>query len=112
MAYEEVLSALADNTRRGILETLRAEPQSVTALSRTQTVSRPAVSQHLKVLHEAGLVTVNQSGNKRVYAIRRDGLAELRQYLDTYWTDVLQAFANEIERTTGDEDARTHSKNH
>ena len=58
MAYQSVLTALADPTRRGILEALRSEPKSVGQLSSTQPVSRPAVSQHLKVLHKAGLVEV------------------------------------------------------
>lgn len=105
MAYQEVLTALADPTRRGIFEALREDPKSVQDLSSTQTVSRPAVSQHLRVLHEAGLVAVDSQGNRRIYSIKREGLAELRDYLDSYWSDVLSAFSAEIERKTGKKNA-------
>lgn len=102
MAYQEVLTALADPTRRGILESLRDEPSSVGQLSQTQTVSRPAVSQHLKVLHEAGLVNVKGVGTRRIYEVRRDGLEELHAYLNSYWSDVLTAFSDQIKRQPGD----------
>lgn len=102
MAYQEVLTALADPTRRGIFEALREEPKSVQQLFSTQKVSRPAVSQHLKVLHDAGLVNVDNEGNRRIYSVKREGLAELRLYLDSFWSDVLSAFGEEIEKQTGD----------
>ena len=102
MAYQSVLTALADPTRRGILEALRSEPKSVGQLSSTQPVSRPAVSQHLKVLHKAGLVEVCGVGTRRIYAVKRDGLVELQDYLNTYWSDVLTAFSKEIQRQHGE----------
>ncbi len=105
MAYQEVLTALADPTRRGILESLRGQAKSVGELSSSQTVSRPAVSQHLKVLHGAGLVSVTGDGTKRIYSVKRDGLTELHSYLDSYWSDVLCAFSEEVKRKTGEKDA-------
>lgn len=98
MAYEKIFSALADNTRRGIFEALRAKPQSVGELSIDQPVSRPAVSQHLKVLQDAGLVDVSPRGTRRFYFIKREGLTELRRYLDSFWSDALSAYGEEIER--------------
>ena len=91
MAYAEVLSALADPTRRRIFESLRDRPKSVGELAATQPVSRPAVSQHLKVLESASLVSVRPQGNRRLYLIRRDGLEELRSYIDGFRSDVLSA---------------------
>ena len=67
-------------------------------LARRQPVSRPAVSQHLKVLEAAGLVSVEPRGTRRLYLIKRDGLEALRQYLDRYWSDVLGAYGQEITR--------------
>lgn len=98
MAYAEVLSALADPTRRHIFEALRERPKTVSELAASQPVSRPAVSQHLKVLQSARLVSVKPQGNRRLYRIKRDGLEELRSYLDGFWSDVLSAYGAEIER--------------
>lgn len=98
MAYAEVLQALADPTRRQIFEALHEEPRTVGELAKTQPVSRPAVSQHLKVLQSAGLVTVTPKGNRRLYLVRREGLDELRDYLDRFWGDVLTAYGQEIEK--------------
>ena len=103
MAYAEVLTALADPTRRHILEALRKQPRTVTELAAGQPVSRPAVSQHLKVLEEASLVRVEPRGNRRLYSVRRDGLDELRRYLDRFWSDVLNAYSAEIARRMKDE---------
>jgi DNA-binding transcriptional ArsR family regulator len=103
MAYEEVLSALADPTRRNIFETLRAGPMSVGELARRQLVSRPAVSQHLRVLESARLVRVAPQGNRRIYSVERDGLDELRRYLDAFWSDVLSAYGAEIARRAATE---------
>jgi DNA-binding transcriptional ArsR family regulator len=97
MAYDEILDALTDRTRRRVFESLRAGPMTVGELAGLHPVSRPAVSQHLKVLEAAGLVGVTPQGTRRVYAIRPEGLRELRAYLDSYWTDVLAAFAAEID---------------
>lgn len=98
MTYEKLFHALADTTRRHIFEALREEPLTVSAISADQPVSRPAVSQHLKVLQEAGLVDVRPEGTRRYYFIKRDGLTELRRYLDSFWSDTLSAYGNEIER--------------
>ena len=98
MTYDVILDALGDPTRRRILEALRAGPLAVSDLARTQTVSRPAVSQHLKTLEEAGLVSVQALGTRRLYAIRREALVELRTYLDGFWSEVLAAYSVEIER--------------
>lgn len=77
-------------------------PHTVSQIAEKQPISRPAVSQHLKVLQEAGLVHVEPRGTARVYGIRREGLAELRSYLDSFWTDVLGAYADEVRRQTGE----------
>ena len=110
MTYERVLTALADPTRRCILESLKDQARTVSDISANQPrgkprVSRPAVSQHLKVLHSAGLVNVQVNGTRRIYSVRRSGLAELRAYLDSYWSDVLSAYGAEIERRIGEKDA-------
>src|ERR1700688_423675 len=103
MAYTNVLGALADPTRRHVMESLRAGPQAVGAIARGMPVSRPAVSQHLKVLKEAGLVTDRPDGTRRVYAIDPHGLGALRGWLDQFWDQALQAFQSEIEHTAKQE---------
>ena len=103
MSYGEVLTALADPTRRSILESLRAAPRTVSELAADQPVSRPAVSQHLKVLEGASLVRAEPRGNRRLYSVRRDGLDELRRYLESFWADVLDAYSAEIARRTKNE---------
>jgi len=97
MAYAEVLEALADPTRREIFEKLRQGESPVGALAEGMPVSRPAVSQHLKVLKEAGLVTERKDGTRRFYSVDREGLAELRDYLEGFWEDVLANFAVHLE---------------
>jgi DNA-binding transcriptional ArsR family regulator len=98
MAYENALSALADPTRRRVFERLKSGPRAVGEIARGMPVSRPAVSQHLKVLKEAGLVTDRPEGTRRVYYIDPDGLGALRRWLDQFWDRNLAAFAAEIER--------------
>lgn len=98
MAYEEVFSALAEPTRRRIFEDLRLRPMTVGELARRQPVSRPAVSQHLRVLESARLVRVRPEGTRRIYSVEREGLEELRRYLDGFWSDVLSAYGAEITR--------------
>jgi DNA-binding transcriptional ArsR family regulator len=98
VTYARVFTALADPTRRHIFEALRERPKTVGELARRQPVSRPAVSQHLKVLEAAGLVSVEPRGTRRLYLIKRDGLEALRQYLDRYWSDVLGAYGDEVAR--------------
>lgn len=97
MTYGKTLTALADETRRDIFESLRSGPKTVTSIAHGRTVSRPAVSQHLKVLADAGLVTATAKGTSRLYAVEPQGLAPLREYLDSVWGDVLSAFAKEVE---------------
>jgi len=96
--YDKAFTALADPTRRGIFEALAHHPQSVGELARHQPVSRPAVSQHLKVLQNARLVSVEPQGNRHVYSIKQEGLTALRHYLDGFWSDALFAFGAEITR--------------
>ena len=91
------LVALADPTRRQLFESLRRGPRSVGDLAAKLPVSRPAVSQHLKVLKEAGLVTDRAEGTRRVYQIDPQGLGPLRQWLDEFWTDALKAFAEKAD---------------
>src|SRR5215472_11508778 len=97
MTYGKALQCLSDPTRRRVFEKLRAGPQSVGVLARGLPVSRPAVSQHLKVLKDAGLVSDRSEGTRRVYYIDPDGLAELRIWVDQFWGDALEAFKNEVE---------------
>ena len=92
VTYETALDALGDGTRRLILERLRGGPRAVGELAAGLPVSRPAVSQHLRVLKEAGLVTERRNGTRRLYRVDTDGLAEVRDYLESFWTDVLAAF--------------------
>ncbi|HEY7510563.1 MAG TPA: metalloregulator ArsR/SmtB family transcription factor [Vicinamibacteria bacterium] len=98
MAYEEALQALADPTRRAIFERLRKGPLPVGRVAEGLPVSRPAVSQHLRVLKDAGLVGERKEGTRRVYSVERHGLVELRQYLERFWRDTLGAFKAEAER--------------
>jgi len=93
MAYERVLAALADPTRRILYERLRRGPLTVGELARTASVSQPAVSQHLKVLRKARLVSNRAEGTRRYYTANREGLAELRRYVESLWDDVLAAYA-------------------
>lgn len=97
MTPDAILDALADRTRRRVFESLRSRPMTVGELADLQPVSRPAVSQHLKVLETAGLVSVQTQGKRRIYALRREGLEGLRTYLDGFWSDVLGAFVAEID---------------
>jgi DNA-binding transcriptional ArsR family regulator len=99
MAYETALAVLADPTRRKVFERLRTGPRAVNALAAGLPVSRPAVSQHLKVLKEAGLVEERSEGVRRIYSVRREGLFELREWLNSFWGDALDAFKLEAERS-------------
>lgn len=95
-----VLDALGDPTRRVILETLRrGGPSSVTALAERVPVSRPAISQHLKVLGAVGLVDHESRGTRNIYRVDLAGLDELREWLDQFWGDALDAYADHIRRT-------------
>lgn len=93
-----VLGALGDPTRREILEKLRTGPRAVGDIAAGMTISRPAVSQHLKVLKESGLVAETRQGTRHYFAIAPEGLGELRAYLDGLWSDALTAFTRHVER--------------
>ena len=90
--YQNGFSALADPTRRQIFERLARRPRPVGELADGLPVSRPAVSQHLKVLADAGLVVATRDGSRRLYRIDPSGVAGMRTYLDRFWTDALAAF--------------------
>ena len=98
------MDALGDGTRRLILERLRSGPRAVGELAAELPVSRPAVSQHLRVLKEEGLVTERRNGTRHLYIVDIDGLAEVRDYLDSFWTDVLAAFQAAAEAEAEKED--------
>jgi DNA-binding transcriptional ArsR family regulator len=98
MAYQSPMDALGDATRRAIFERLRSGPLSVGEIAAELPVSRPAVSQHLRVLREAGLVTERRNGTRRLYRLDPDGLGELRRYVEDFWTEALAAFQAEAER--------------
>jgi len=98
MAYATALAALADPTRRRIFEELRAGPKAVGAIAARLPVSRPAVSQHLKVLKEAELVADRPEGTRRVYYLDPRGLGALRAWLDQFWDQALVAFSAEVEK--------------
>lgn len=100
MTYEDVLSALADPTRRAILEALRHGPRSVSEIAEEMPVSRPAVSQHLAILRDANLVSEERDGTRRLYEANGRGLEMLRRYLEQYWGEALASFASEATRTT------------
>lgn len=98
MAYaNRVVSALADPTRMSVLEKLRDGPRSVGEIASELPVSRPAVSQHLKVLKQAGLVNDRSVGTRRIYHIDPKGLGAMRAWLDQFWDSALTAFAEAVE---------------
>jgi DNA-binding transcriptional ArsR family regulator len=98
--YQSVqLHALGDATRRAIVERLLAGPQPVGVLARGLPVSRPAVSQHLRVLKQARLVTDHAAGTRRIYKLDPVGFESLRHYLDRFWDRALGAFQKEVERS-------------
>jgi DNA-binding transcriptional ArsR family regulator len=97
MTYDMTLQCLSDATRRRVFERLRAGPQSVGMLAKGMPVSRPAVSQHLKALKDAGLVCDRAQGARRVYYIDPDGLGPLRRWIDEFWDDALHSFKRAVE---------------
>src|SRR3954452_15107930 len=100
---QSVFAALHDPTRRAVLEQLREGPRPVGEIARSLPVTRPAVSQHLKVLKEAGLVDDRSEGTRRIYRIDPKGLGAMRAWLDQFWDSALTAFAEEVERATKEE---------
>jgi DNA-binding transcriptional ArsR family regulator len=96
--HDLVLDALGDRTRRAILERLRDGPKPVVEIARDLPVGRPAVSQHLKVLKQAGLVLDRAVGTRRIYEIDREGLEAVQQYLGSFWSDALSRFKRAADR--------------
>jgi DNA-binding transcriptional ArsR family regulator len=94
----ELLDALGDGTRRAIFESLHDGPKPVAEIARGVPVSRPAVSQHLKVLKQAGLVISEPDGNRRLYRLDPSGLARLHSYVEDFWNQALARFKEEVER--------------
>src|SRR5258708_27574991 len=98
MNYAKALDCLGDPTRRKVLERLRSGPLSVGEIALDMPVSRPAVSQHLAVLKEAGLVVDRPVGTRRVYYIDPRGLSAVRAWFDQFWDQALASFQDEVER--------------
>jgi len=105
-AGARALEALGDPMRRAIFERLLAGPKPVGKLAETLPVSRPAVSQHLKVLKETGLVADRADGNRRVYRVAPEGISAMREYLDQMWDKALTAFAAAAEEEPESEEGR------
>lgn len=102
-AYGDVLDALGDPTRRAIFELVAESPRAVGELARELPVSRPAVSQHLRVLKDAGLVVDRPDGTRRIYHVNPEGVGALRAYLDRFWDEALAAFAAAIGQSDEEE---------
>jgi DNA-binding transcriptional ArsR family regulator len=102
-AYLDPLDALGDPTRRAVFERLKDGPRAVGELAQGLPVSRPAVSQHLRVLKDAGLVTDERAGTRRLYRIDAAGLAELRAYVEGLWDTALASFKEAAEADNGEE---------
>jgi DNA-binding transcriptional ArsR family regulator len=98
-----VLDALGDKTRRSIFEKLADGPVAVGVLAEQLPISRPAVSQHLRVLKEADLVVESVAGTRRLYRINQAGLMAVREYFDRFWVQTLAGFKEIVERQEGDE---------
>ena len=94
----KAFNALGDPTRRQIFEKLRYKPLAVVEIAHGLTVSRPAVSQHLKVLKEAKLISITQQGNRNICQIDREGVMAMRIYLDVFWDKALNAFKKAAEQ--------------
>lgn len=102
--YLDPFDALGDRTRRTVFELLRGGPQPVAVIASQVPVSRPAVSQHLRVLKDAGLVTDRPEGNRRLYAVSPEGLEAARSYLETFWEGALAEFKQAVEAQPKEED--------
>jgi len=101
MAYKSALAALSDPTRRAVFERIVKAPRSVGEIAQGLPISRPAVSQHLKVLREAGLVQEERQGTQRIYSADAKALGELRAYVDQMWQAALGKFAESADRSKG-----------
>jgi len=105
VTYEaDAWTALGDPTRRAIFARLAERPRPVGELAHGLPVSRPAVSQHLRVLKEAGLVTDRSAGNRRIYRVDPDGLAALRTQLDRFWNEALANYKQLVEQSTEEDE--------
>jgi DNA-binding transcriptional ArsR family regulator len=102
MTYHSALAAISDPMRRTILERIVAAPQSVGEIARDLPISRPAVSQHLKVLKNAALVHEERAGTKRIYHADSAALGELRAYVDGMWRAALGSFSEAVEAAAGE----------
>ena len=96
MAYDK-FAALGDPSRRAVFERLKSGPAAVVDIARGMPVSRPAVSQHLKALKDAGLVADRAAGARRIYFIDPNGLGAVRRWLDQFWDEALAAYQREVE---------------
>ena len=103
VAAVDALGALGDPTRRAIFQRLAAQPSAVGELAAGLPVSRPAVSQHLRVLKEAGLVSETPEGTRRIYRLDPRGIAAMRDWLDAHWTVALDAFKDFADEHTEEE---------
>jgi DNA-binding transcriptional ArsR family regulator len=114
---QSALEALGDGTRMAIFQKLTSGPMAVHELAGTLPVSRPAVSQHLRVLKAAGLVTDSKSGTRRMYQLNPEGIARLRAHFDQMWGMAMSAFKTTVEATstretrTGEKDDSSHEQN-
>jgi DNA-binding transcriptional ArsR family regulator len=106
-AYRGGFEALGDPTRRAIFELLGEGPRPVGDLARRLPVSRPAVSQHLRVLKDAGLVVDRAAGTRRLYQLNPEGIGAMRAYLDHFWDQALAAFAAVVEKDVEDDQEET-----
>jgi DNA-binding transcriptional ArsR family regulator len=107
-AHDKAFHALGDPTRRSIFEKLRKGPLSVVHIAEGMSVSRPAVSQHLKVLKEAKLISLKTVGNNNIYELNREGLQAMKNYLDQFWGDALTNFKALAEQTEKDKKHGSH----
>jgi len=101
---EKQLNALGDETRRAILSRLLDGPMAVGKLADDFPISRPAISQHLRILKEANLVTDHADGNRRLYQLNPEGWASLRDYLDQFWTHAMNEFVKKVEENSTKEE--------
>ena len=101
MTYANGMNALGDPTRRAIFERLAEGPRAVGEIAEEMPVSRPAVSQHLKVLKDADLVVDTRQGTRRLYQLDPTGVGALRAYFDAFWTQALAAFKEAVEKEDG-----------
>ena len=101
-SHAAALAALADPTRRVIIERIKAGPRSVDDIARGLPISRPAVSQHLRVLRESGLASERRAGRRRLYQLEPAGLAPVRRYVESLWDEVLSAYRSAAEKEAAD----------